>query len=61
MKGATYIGPIESLRGQHALVLPDKKIGPGGIIAQFDDLSSHLSHGWHPFPESDFRYDPESE
>ena len=45
-----YIGSIKFLVGKRALLEPrgDK------YFAQFDDLSSFYSHGWHEFNLIDF-------
>ena len=74
MRHATYVGPIEELRGQGALVIADaaqctnpprEPLPPGAVLAQFDQYDASamrhdrqpLSHGWHAFPATSFRYD----
>lgn len=56
-----YIGPIEALRGQHALLRQEE---PDFLLAQFDDMNlSHpetgeeLWHHWHKFRLEEFRLD----
>ena len=62
MKHGYYVGPLEHLEGEPALLMKSEK--PGIVLAQFDDLdrfdgekAPRLAFGWHEFIEGDFEYD----
>ena len=53
-----YVGPIEQLRGETAMLRSDGKT----LWAEFDDFElchpetgAALGLGWHPFDEGDFQ------
>ena len=66
---AIYIGPIEHLRGETALIRSTGEEPAGVVLAQFDrrglthsgkptadgPLTKCLAYGWHSFPRSDFK------
>lgn len=49
---------IRGINGHAALMTTDD---PGVLVAQFDDTTSDLAYGWHPFPASHFVLDPEDD
>ncbi len=63
LRHAQYIGPIEALRGERALLKwPEWPEEFDNIEAQFDRLGLEndgvdLSHGWHIFKPSEFELD----
>jgi len=74
MRHATYVGPLEQLREQRALIIDDPKdctnppgsFPAGYVLAQFDSIGlrldlhgPQLGFGWHAFPAKHFRYDGE--
>ena len=68
---ATYVGAIEHLRGERAMLQSHKDCER--ILAQFNNiqltksgrpsliLQENLGYGWHEFPVSDFKHDPDWE
>lgn len=61
----TYDGKIKELRGKRALLIVEEhevqdmvpahgQIMARTCTAQFDDLDTPYSHGWHSFPITDF-------
>lgn len=57
MRHGTYIGQsFPQLAGKTAL-LRDDPDEADGVLAQFDDLDSHLAYGWSPFNANDFKED----
>lgn len=64
MKQAMYMGPLEHLMGQTALLREKEPVDPSRVIAQFDDLTAarsgvpgaidYLAFGWHEFDRADF-------
>ena len=69
MKHARYIGEIQRLMGEGALVIFDEA---DEVLAQFDRMSPgdggcgislngvDLAHGWHKFSKADFKLDEEN-
>lgn len=56
MMHGTYVGLVKSLEGKTATLLTNK-LNLCEYLAQFDDVSTGLGHGWHRFPDSDFVLD----
>ncbi len=64
---AKYIGPVDCMKDQTALVkfkgVSVSRKGEKGnqvkedcVLVQFDDFHSPYSHGWHEFEKSDFEF-----
>lgn len=59
MKTGIYIGPVQQLQGENALLRPDEQ-QPRMVLAQFDRLDleqngAQLAFGWHLFERKDFQ------
>lgn len=60
IRAGTYVGKVERLRGERALVRPGRT--PDTVLAQFDSYGALLgdrilSYGWHTFPADAFDLD----
>jgi len=57
MRSGTYIGNIEELKGETALIL----LNGTTVKAQFDDVNTGFGYSWHEFNYDEFELDPEEE
>lgn len=65
-----YIGPRNDLRGERAILMLEEhrvqdmvpahgQVIARTVVAQFDNLETPYSHGWHQFQITDFKFEYE--